>query len=368
MLNDIIIADATAHAYNWIPENFAAEESQRIVAGSWAFHQGMTADRPDLRLSEQEFKQDWQSQDISEALFFETGIDFVSYHGTPIFDFFKDGHSATGKGFELLARYPDRVIVYAGINPWAFETAQEIRDEVDRLVDLGATGLKLYAARYERGATLPSRMDDEKHAFPMIERAIERGVRVIASHKAIPIGPVNYEPYGVGDFPHACATFPEMKFEVVHSGMAFVQETAFLASTQPNCYFNLETSFAIQTRQPRRFAEFLGALLRAGAADRILYASGFSLFHPLLALQSFLDFQMPDDLVTGFGMPQVTDEVKEKILGLNYLRMHGIDPAEFRTRISGDQVSKRQAHGLEAPWSNVRARLGAGGEDANRNS
>lgn len=356
MLNDMIIADATAHGYNWTPGNFAVELAGRIADTSWRFHQVMTAEHPHLRLTEEEFRQDWKAPDIADALFYETGIDLISHHGTPIFDFFKDGHSDTEKGFELLAEYPNRIIAYAAINPWAFDSAQEIRQEVDRLADRGATGLKLYAARYYNGATLPNRMDDEKHAYPMIERALERGVRVIASHKAIPIGPVNYEPYGVGDFPVACATFPEMNFEVVHAGMAFVEETAFLASTQPNCYFNLETSFAIMTRQPRRFAEFMAALLRAGAGDRIVYASGFSLFHPLLALRAFLDFQMPADLISGFGTPQLTDEMKEKILGLNYLRLHQIDPVEFRKSIAEDGVTERQAKGLEQPWSNMRSR------------
>lgn len=357
MLNGMIVADATAHGYNWRPDNLAVPESQRIVDGSWALHQTMTKDHPQLRLTEDEFKQDWTGRDIADALFYETGIDLVSYHGTPIYDFFRDGHSATKKGFELLREYPNRIVVYGAMNPWGLDSASAIRDEVDRLVDQGATGLKLYAARYDRGATLANRMDDDAYAYPMIERAIERGVRVIASHKALPIGPVSYEPYGVSDFPLACARYPEMNFEVVHAGMAFVQETAFLASTQPNCWFNLETSFAIQTRQPRRFAEFMGMLMRSGAGDRILYASGFSLFHPRLALQSFLDFQMPDDLVDGFGMPQITDAMKEKILGLNYLRLHGIDPADFRKTTSSDEVSERQARGLEAPWSNLRSRV-----------
>jgi len=356
MLDNMIIADATAHGFNWTPENLAVKESERIVTGSWAFHQGVTADYPELMLTEAEFKQDWQSPDVAEGLFYEAGIDVICHHGTPIYDFFKDGHAATHKGFELLQQYPQRVVAYAAMNPWQYDSAREIRDEVDRLVDLGATGLKIYAARYAGGTTLSNRMDDERYAYPMIERAIERGVKAVASHKAIPIGPVNYEPYGVSDFPLACARFPEMNFEVVHSGMAFLQETAFLASSQPNCYFNLETSFAIQTKQPRRFAELLGTLLRAGAGERIMYASGFSLFHPLLALRAFMDFEMPEDLVTGFGMPRMTDAIRANILGLNFFRLHGIDPMEFRAATQHDEVAERQAHGLEEPWSNMRAR------------
>jgi predicted TIM-barrel fold metal-dependent hydrolase len=361
MLNDMLIADATAHCYNWTQENVAVPEAQPVVSGSWAHHQYVSADRPELLLTEAEFKQDWQGADLAPTLFFEAGIDLIGYHGTPIWDFFKDGHSDSEKGFVLRREYPNRVIAYAGMNPWGFETAREIRAEVDRLADAGATGLKLYAARYVNGATLANPMDDEKHAYPMIERAIERGIRAIASHKALPVGPVRYQPYGVDDFPAACAAFPEMNFEIVHAGMAFLEETTFLASCHKNCYFNLETSFSIITKQPRRFAQLIGALLMAGGQDRIVYASNFGMFHPILALESFLEFEMPEDLVADYDFPVLTDEVKAKILGLNYLRMHGIDPVEFRAAIADDPVSKRQANGLEVPWSNLRERAASVG-------
>lgn len=360
MINGMIVADATAHAYNWTPENLVLPDSARIVQGSYRFHERFTKDNPELRLTEGEFSQDWQADHISDALFYETGVDLIGYHGTPIYDFFRDGHSANHKGYELLAKHPGRVIAYGAIDPWSFDSPQQIEEEVDRLAEAGVSGLKLYAARFIDRRTVANPLDDEEVAYPMIERALARGISVVASHKAIPIGPVRSQPYGVDDVPAAAAMFPDMRFEIVHSGMAFVESTAFLASAHPNCVFNLETSFAILTLQPRRFAEFMGVLLGAGAQDRIFYASGFSLSHPSLALRAFLDFEMPRDLVEEMGRPELTAEIKEKILGLNYLALHGIDADEFRTRIADDDVSRRQAAGLEAPWSNVRAGHGAG--------
>jgi len=129
MLDNMNIADATAHGFNWTPENLAVKESERIVTGSWAFHQGVTADYPELMLTEAEFKQDWQSPDVAEGLFYEAGIDVICHHGTPIYDFFKDGHAATrialaalesartGRPVPLAA---DPVI--AGKRPWRGQT------------------------------------------------------------------------------------------------------------------------------------------------------------------------------------------------------------------------------------------------------
>jgi len=357
MLDDMLVADATAHGFNWTDSNMHIPQARSIRTSSYALHRTISEVRPELLLTEEEFGRDWLMDDVADTLFFESGIDLISHHGTPIFDFWKDGHTATHKGLEMKAKYPSRVIVYAAICPWFFDSEAEIRREVDLHADAGATGLKIYGARYVNGKTIGQRMDDEKYAYPMIEQALERGIKVIASHKAIPAGPVHYAPYGVDDFPLACASYPEMKFEIVHSGWAFVEETAFIAAAYENCWFNLEASFALITKQPRRFAEFLGQLLLSGAEDRTVYSSGFAIWHPKLALDAFLDFQMPNDLVEDYGMPQLTRAMKEKILGLNYLAMHDIDPAQFRQDTKDDEVSRRQANGPDEPWSNVRARI-----------
>jgi uncharacterized protein len=354
MLNDVIIADATAHGFNWADSNHAIAGTAGVVETVYNFHRFISADTA-LHLTREEFIRDWPVQQVADVLFFESGVDLICHHGTPIFDFFIDGQTRTSKGYELKQIYPGRALAYAAINPFVMDSESEIRECIDRVADEGADGLKIYAARYSDGKTYSQRLDDESHAYPAIERALERGINVIATHKAVPLGPVHYEPYGVSDVPLACATFPEMRFEVVHTGMAFVEETVYLASAFPNCYFNLENSFSLIAPAPRRFAEFFGALLAAGAEDRILYSSGMAMNHPLIALRSFLAFQMPEDIVEGFGVPRVTDEIRRKVLGENYLRMHGIDPTEFRERIVGDEVSIKQQAGLAAPWSHIRA-------------
>ena len=37
------------------------------------------------------------------------------------------------------------------------------------------------------------------------------------------------------------------------------------------------------------------------------------------------EFELPQDLVEGYGYPQLTDQAKRKILGENLLRLHGMD-------------------------------------------
>jgi predicted TIM-barrel fold metal-dependent hydrolase len=81
------------------------------------------------------------------------------------------------------------------------------------------------------------------------------------------------------------------------------------------------------------FAEILGKLLFWCGEDKIVYGSEAPIFHPQWALRAFWDFQLPQDLVEGYGYPQLTEQAKKKILGENLLKLHGMDVAEARARL-----------------------------------
>lgn len=354
MLDGMILVDGVVHGYNWTPENWAIPEAAMNTAAGAGFHGFLTPD-DDSRLSAEEFLRDWQAAEMEEVLFGESALDLVAYHGTPIWDFFKDGHSDTEKGFELKERNPNRVFVYGAANP--FEGEKALHD-LEVLKERGADAIKVYAARYHEGRTYEQRLDDPEFGYPFIQKALDLGFKVIATHKAIPFGPVRSGPYGVQDIPEACQVFPQMNFEVVHTGFAFVEDTAFLGGI-PNCWFNLEASVSLIYNAPRRFAEFLGAFLSMGAADRIIFGSGCTLCHPWPLIEKFLEFEMPRDLVEGWGYPEMSDALRAGILGGNFLRLHGIDPDAFKASIADDKWSARQAAGLDAPWSHFRGTAAA---------
>ena len=86
-------------------------------------------------------------------------------------------------------------------------------------------------------------------------------------------------------------------------------------------------------RAPRQFAEVLGKLLFWCGEDKIIYGSETPIWHPRWALEAFWDFQLPQDLVEGYGYPQLTEQAKRKILGENLLRLHGMDVEATRARL-----------------------------------
>jgi uncharacterized protein len=51
------------------------------------------------------------------------------------------------------------------------------------------------------------------------------------------------------------------------------------------------------------------------------------------------------------GLPEITEEIKRKILGLNYLRMHGLDVEALAKSIEGDEFAVKRAKGKPEPYA-----------------
>jgi uncharacterized protein len=352
MIADAFVVDAVVHPYNWTPENAVGDFAVEFSRGNHAYHEVLTPD-PSYRLTQQEFMRDWTIEELADVLFVEGGVDYAICHAVGVTDFYRDGLSSVTKAAEMASRWPQRVGWYATVNP--FEGTRALESLEHQVADLGACGLKLYPARYDRGRTQILRMNDEKVTFPVIERARKLGVHAIGVHKAVPDGLNSTEAYRVDDLDEACACFPDVRFEVVHAGFAFLEETALQLGRHPNLYATLEVTFSILMSQPRRFAEILGTLLYWAGPDRILFADGCSLVHPRPGLERFMSFEMPADLIEGYGFPPLTDEIKCKILGENALALHGLDATSLAADQADDEFSRQRAHrGEQGRWEAIR--------------
>jgi predicted TIM-barrel fold metal-dependent hydrolase len=205
--------------------------------------------------------------------------------------------------------------------------------------------LKLYPLDIVDGEIRPWLMSDPERLFPILDRAQERGIRNIAIHKALPIGPLPMASFKPGDVEEAAAAFPELTIEIVHGGLAFLEETAWQVARHPNIVINLEaTNYAI-LKAPLAFAQVIGTLLNFGAENRMVWATGAMAVHPRPLIEAFWAFEMPEMLVQGYGFPPLTDETKRKILGENAARMLGVDLDAARDRAAADTRE------LAPPWS-----------------
>lgn len=353
MIEDVPVIDAVVHAYNIDPSNFAnkwGRPSAELVTGASYF-----GSKPGYRLPAQEYMRDWSIDEVASMVFAESDTDLAVHHVLPVAAF-KDGMCSVEKTHEAITRWPDRFIVYAGVDPMAGQAAI---DEFDRQFELlgNPPGLKLYPNSWRDQEVLGWKMDDPEIAFPLFEHARNRGVKVIAVHKAVPLGPYPLETYRVDDIDRAAITFPDLQFEIVHGGSAFLEETAWQLARFPNVFVNLEITGAMAYSKPKAFQYAMAGLLQVTpfAAQKIVWGTGAMAFHPRPPLEGFWNFQFDQDVMDQYGLPPFTREMKADVLSGNYARILGLDLTERLARIADDEFSKRKQDGLAEPYSTTRS-------------
>ncbi|MDB5584256.1 MAG: amidohydrolase family protein [Bradyrhizobium sp.] len=355
MIEGVFVVDASAHSYNLDPDNHAAGRySQAVVDAFYGAHYGLSP--IGYRIPKEQYTRDWTLSETANMLFVESDYDFACHHVTPI-NAFKDGGSSAAKAREAREKWPQRIQVYAGVDPMFPERAL---DELEQQVEeLKPVGLKLYPNSYTAERVVGWHMDDPEIAFPIFQRALDLGLKAIAIHKAIPLGPVPMDHYRMDDLDAAAAAFPDLQFEIVHGGFAFIEETAFQLVRFPNVWVNLETTSNLAAVKPGAFERVMAGLIAhggEGALDRIMWASGASVLHPEPPLQWFWGrFHFSPEMREREGLPEITEEIKRNILGLNYLRMHGFDAKVLAKNIEGDEFATERSKGKPKPYETTLA-------------
>jgi uncharacterized protein len=206
-------------------------------------------------------------------------------------------------------------------------------------------------------------VDDEKLAYPMLEKARKLGVRRVCLHKGLPLGPV-------ADYNHprdlikAAKDFPDIDFLAYHSGLLSVSATSpstevpwttefcQMKKKEPglkNIYMELGSSFGqLVTTNPTACAHLLGQLVDAFGADHVLWGTD-SIWYgtPQWQIEAFRRFEIPEALIDRHKYAPLTRAVKEQIFGLNAARVFGVDVNAKRNELPKDYVSRIKMAYLE---------------------
>ena len=278
-------------------------------------------------------------------MFVESQTDVVVYHGVPLNGLYRDGSSPIWIANKLKERYPNRIFTYGPLYPWQPDALEEI----DRMVEEdGIIGLKFYPVDLYDGELRASRLDDPR-MWEIINRARQHGIKMIAVHKAVPLGPLPLEPYNsLYDLAPLIKDFPDMTFEIVHGGAAFLDETVAMLNEYPNVVVNLESLPVFIPNHRQKFTDIMAGFLTAGQQDRLFYATGAVGGHPQPFLEAFWNFEMPDDL------PPLTEAMKRDILANNFARYMGWNIQEMKKELAQDEFGLHRAQ-LAAPWSAMRS-------------
>jgi predicted TIM-barrel fold metal-dependent hydrolase len=224
-------------------------------------------------------------------------------------------------------------------------------------------------------------LDDERTGLPFLERVRASGVRRVCAHKGISQLVPTGSPRDVGP---AAAAFPDLDFLIYHSGYEipsgdapeegpFAPETAGVGTNRlvaslreagiapgANVHAELGSTWFCLIRRPEEAAHVLGKLLLAVGPDRVLWGTDAIWYGPAQpAIDAFRAFQIPEALRERFGYPELTPEIKAKILGRNAARVYGIDLAKARATAAADDLAWVRAAAREWQAREARAQRGA---------
>jgi uncharacterized protein len=238
--------------------------------------------------------------------------------------------------------------------------------------------LKIDAWKMYTGAELGERawfMDDEKVAYPFWEKTRALGVKNLCVHKGLPLGAFNEEACRPLDLEKAAKDWPDLNFIVYHSGfrgygwlgqgtgikvvdpksqdpqeIPWVSDVLRILKKNPgikNIYFELGGTFNIlSSYAPRVCMHMLGQMIQVAGAGHILWGTD-SIWNgsPQGQIARLRTLKIADDLIEKYRYPQLTDEIKAQILGLNAAKLFGINPEAARKAIKADKLTTiREEH------------------------
>jgi predicted TIM-barrel fold metal-dependent hydrolase len=248
-----------------------------------------------------------------------------------------------------------RMLAHGLITPQLGQADLDFMDQ--QAATLKVDAWKGYTGAAPKGFNRGWFVDDEKLAYPMLERARKLGVKRICLHKGLPLGPV-------GDYNHprdvvkAARDFPDLDFLVYHSGLLgpsatkpsgevpwtteFCQIKKREGAGLQNIYMELGSTFGqLVTTNPTGCAHLLGQIIETFGADHVLWGTD-SIWYgsPQWQIDAFRRFEIPQSILDKHGYAPLTRAMKEQIFGLNAARVFGVDVKARRHELPSDYVSR----------------------------
>jgi predicted TIM-barrel fold metal-dependent hydrolase len=209
-------------------------------------------------------------------------------------------------------------------------------------------------------------------AYPCWEKTKKLGVKNLCVHKGLPLGAFNEKGCTPLDLEKAAQDWPDLNFIVYHSGfrgfgwlaegkgekvkdpktddpqeIPWISDILRILKRNPkvkNIYFELGSTFNMTSasfRSPEMCMHMLGQMMQVAGADHILWGTD-SIWNgsPQGQIARLRKLKMKPELVEKYKYPELTDAVKDQILGLNAARLFGVDPKAKRQAIKADKLTQ----------------------------
>jgi predicted TIM-barrel fold metal-dependent hydrolase len=233
--------------------------------------------------------------------------------------------------------------------------------------------LKIDAWKMYTGAEIGEKawfMDDEKVAYPFWEKTKKLGIKNLCVHKGLPLGFFNEKACTPLDLEKAAKDWPDLNFIVYHSGfrgfgplgsgsgekvkdpktndpkeIPWISDLFRILKRNPqikNLYFELGSTFNMTSQfSPDVCMHMLGQMIQLAGADHILWGTD-SIWSgsPQSQIERMRRLKMKPELMEKYKYPELTDEIKNQIFGLNAAKLFGVDPMKSRKAIQTDKLTK----------------------------
>jgi len=204
-------------------------------------------------------------------------------------------------------------------------------------------------------------LDDPATGIPFIEKGRELGVKLFCCHKGLPLPGFDNNYGDPKDLGVVAKMFPDCKFIAYHSAFQFGNGD----ETQPytmgnkdgvnslvtavldnglmpgaNVYGELGSTWQSIMNNPTQATHVLGKLLKYLGPDNVVWGTDCMWYgSPQPQITAFMMFQMDPQIRDKEGYPDLTMEIKTKILGLNAAKAYGIDPTATRCGVAESELA-----------------------------
>ncbi|MEJ7635746.1 MAG: amidohydrolase family protein [Aeromicrobium sp.] len=256
-------------------------------------------------------------------LFERSDTDLAMVQTVPLFGPWKDSLGPARLCHELAASNPSRLLFTGGVDP-SWQGLDFALEEMERqVVEWGAVSFKFYGYQ-DRAHSWAA--DSRELAYPLYEKALELGIKLVQFHKGYPLGMHPVEAFKPNDLQMAAYDFPDLNFGIHHMGDPYVDETISIAGRFPNIHLMLPLWFNQFFLQPYPMYHRLGQALLSVGNERLSYGSEGFIWPDIQAyINLWAKMEMPEELQDRYGYPELTRETKERVFGLNFANALGVD-------------------------------------------
>ena len=252
------------------------------------------------------------------------GVDVAFALREPMMDVTGGVAPMSTNGFILkqIAPYPERLFFECNVGPILRRGIEHAMWELEYLVkERDARLCKVYQP--EDTAPL-----NDRAMYPFYEKAQELGVplTVHTGMSYVVPQPSKYTlPILLDDI---CLDFPDLKIIAYHAGWPYCEELFGLAGKHRNLYVSFSGIIGWMARAPYKGYHLVGQALEWVGPNKIVLGLDMPFSEIPRIVNWVRNLEMPEELQEKWGYPEITDEIRAKMLGLNLAKLTNIEPTK----------------------------------------